>query len=62
VFWPDDLGFQQVSMVGVVGHRQVTDAYLAQLARQHQSTLVTLDAGLAAQHMDVARLLLGWPV
>jgi toxin-antitoxin system PIN domain toxin len=58
VFWPDDLGFHQVSMVGVVGHRQVTDAYLAQLARHHNSKLATLDMGLAAQHRDVTQLLL----
>jgi uncharacterized protein len=53
-FWADDLGYAQVPMSGVIGHRQVTDAYLAQLARQHHGRLATMDAGLSAQHPDVA--------
>lgn len=53
-FWPDDLAFGDVRMTGVQGHRQVTDAYLAALARQHGGRLATLDAGLAALHADVA--------
>ncbi len=56
-FWPDDVGFDAVSLAGVVGHRQVTDAYLAGLARHHGGRLATLDAGLAALHPDVATLL-----
>jgi toxin-antitoxin system PIN domain toxin len=55
-FWPDDVVYHQVSMRGVVGHRQVTDAYLAQLARQHEGRLATLDQGLAKLHDDVADL------
>ncbi|GAB3590439.1 type II toxin-antitoxin system ribonuclease VapC29 [Angustibacter peucedani] len=55
-FWPDDLGYQQVTMHGVIGHRQVTDAYLAELALRRSARLVTLDAGLAALHPDVAEL------
>jgi toxin-antitoxin system PIN domain toxin len=55
-FWPDDVPFAEVELGGVVGHRQVTDAYLAQLARSHQGQLVTLDSGLAHLHRDVAVL------
>jgi uncharacterized protein len=55
-FWPDDIGFVDVSMIGVIGHRQVTDAYLAALARVRKGRLVTFDAGLAALHPDVADL------
>jgi toxin-antitoxin system PIN domain toxin len=55
-FWPDDVPFAEVELGGVVGHRQVTDAYLAQLARSHQGQLVTLDSGLAQLHRDVAVL------
>jgi hypothetical protein len=40
-----------------MGHRQVTDAYLAALARRRQGRLATLDKGLAALHPDVAELL-----
>lgn len=53
-FWPDDLDYAQVALRGVLGHRQVTDAYLAALARKHRGHLATFDAGLAALHADVA--------
>ena len=56
-FWPDDAPFTRRALRGVMGHRQVTDAYLAELARRHHGRLVTLDAGLAAVHPDVAELL-----
>ena len=56
-FWPDAFPFQQVAMVGVIGHRQVTDAYLAQLARENRGRLATFDGGLAALHRDVADLI-----
>ncbi len=55
-FWPDDLPFLDVELRGVVGHRQVTDAYLAALARHRGGTLATFDRGLAALHPDVAHL------
>lgn len=53
-FWSDDLPYREVRMVGVIGHRQVTDAYLAALARVRGGRLATFDAGLAALHADVA--------
>jgi predicted nucleic acid-binding protein len=56
-FWPDAIGYHDVRTAGVLGHRQVTDAYLAQLARHHAGRLATFDAGLAAIHADVATLL-----
>lgn len=56
-FWPDDLGYADVSMAGVMGHRQVTDAYLAGLARARAGRLATFDNGLAALHADVAELI-----
>jgi toxin-antitoxin system PIN domain toxin len=55
-FWPDDLGYDSVDLRAVVGHRQVTDAYLASLARAHGGRLATLDRGLVALHSDVADL------
>ncbi len=57
VFWPDDLDYGDVRMDGVIGHRQVTNAYLAQLARANEGRLATFDAGLAALHSDVAELI-----
>lgn len=55
-FWPDDLAYTEVRMAGVIGHRQVTDAYLAALARKRGGRLATFDAGLAALHADVVEL------
>jgi toxin-antitoxin system PIN domain toxin len=57
VFWPDTVGYLDVRTQGVIGHRQVTDAYLAQLVRAHDGRLATLDGGLAAIHSDVAELI-----
>jgi toxin-antitoxin system PIN domain toxin len=56
-FWPDSLSFGAVRLAGVIGHRQVTDAYLAQLARDHDARLATFDKGVAALHADVAWLM-----
>ncbi|HEU0169185.1 MAG TPA: TA system VapC family ribonuclease toxin [Chloroflexota bacterium] len=56
-FWADDLPYTVVQARGIVGHRQVTDAYLAQLARQRRGRLATLDRGLAAVHADVAEVI-----
>ncbi|HWT47586.1 MAG TPA: TA system VapC family ribonuclease toxin [Mycobacterium sp.] len=56
-FWPDSVSFADVEVGGVVGHRQVTDAYLAQLARSRRAQLATLDSGLAHLHSDVAVLI-----
>ena len=55
-FWPDDVPYTDVPTVGIVGHRQVTDAYLAQLARAHAARLATFDQALAKLHADVAEL------
>jgi len=50
VFWPDEIGYDPSMMSGVIGHRQVTDAYLVELASYFGGSLVTLDKGLAALH------------
>lgn len=55
-FWPDDVSYADVPARGIAGHRQVTDAYLAQLARTRQARLATFDQALAALHHDVADL------
>ena len=50
VFWPDDLPVNDLSSFtskALVGHRQVTDAYLIELAKRHNGKLATLDGGLA---------------
>lgn len=57
-FWADEIPYAAELMRGVMGHRQVTDAYLVGLARHHGERVVTLDRGLAALHGDEAVLLL----
>ncbi|SEH47293.1 hypothetical protein SAMN04489835_0204 [Mycolicibacterium rutilum] len=55
-FWPDSLSYAEIDTAGIIGHRQVTDAYLAALARSRTGRLATLDEGLAQLHSDVAIL------
>ena len=52
-FWPDDVSYLDLPKAGIVGHRQVTDGYLALLARRHGGTLATMDQGLAAVQAGV---------
>jgi uncharacterized protein len=56
-FWTDDVSYDSVSFAGVMGHRQVTDAYLAGLARSKGGRIATFDTGLASAHSDVAVLI-----
>jgi uncharacterized protein len=49
VFWADTLSFADTSEVflhRLLGHRQVTDAYLLGLTRHHRGRLLTLDGAL----------------
>lgn len=55
-FWPNSVPFTDVELHGVIGHRQVTDGYLAQLARANRGRLATFDRGLVALHPDIAEL------
>jgi len=56
-WWGDSLNFLNVPHRNLQGSAQVTDAWLAELARRRNSRLATLDSGLAALHKDVAVLL-----
>jgi toxin-antitoxin system PIN domain toxin len=50
-FWPDDAPFADVAAFAglrLVGHQQVTDAYLLGLAARRGGALVTLDSRIAA--------------
>jgi toxin-antitoxin system PIN domain toxin len=55
-FWINDLPFTGEFVAGLVGHRQVTDAYLCLLARGRNEHIATFDRGLSAVHADVAVL------
>src|SRR5262245_29721132 len=52
-FWPDDASYVDLPAAGIIGHRQVTDAYLVLLARSHGGALATMDQALAAVHPGV---------
>jgi toxin-antitoxin system PIN domain toxin len=48
-FWPDDVSMAETSFSFpslLIGHRQVTDAYLLALALENNGCLATLDRGL----------------
>ena len=53
-FVADSLSYLDVDVSSVIGHQQVTDAYLAGLARDLDVKVVTFDAGLQQAHRDVA--------
>lgn len=56
--WPDSLSYVEVDLTHVRGHRQVTDAYLASLARAHGGALLaTLDQGLVSAVPEATFLL-----
>jgi len=57
VFWADDAPYDAPTLRGVMGHRQVTDAYLVARAKANDGRLATLDLGLAALHPDATVLI-----
>jgi uncharacterized protein len=56
VFFDDGFSYREVAVANISGSKQVTDAWLAELARRHNVKLATLDVALAALHSDVAFL------
>ena len=56
-WWDDPLDYLEVPHRNLQGHHQVTDAWLAELARRRGGRVATLDSGFATLHADVAVLL-----
>ncbi len=56
-FWPDNASYHDIPVAGIIGHRRVTDAYLAHLARSYSARLATFNQALAKLHADVADLI-----
>ena len=57
-FWPDDLSYADADLGNIIGHKQVTDAYLAALTRTRPGAkLATLDVALSKAHPDVVELI-----
>ena len=55
-FWPDVLSYCDISLLGVRGHRQVTDTYLAALARHYGGRVLTFDRPFASRCRDAVIL------
>lgn len=47
VFWPDNFSYAEIDPSRLTGHRQLTDTWLAELARRRHGRLATLDEALA---------------
>jgi toxin-antitoxin system PIN domain toxin len=56
IFWNDSFSYREIAFANIGGSKQVTDAWLAELARRNSGQLATLDVALAALHSDVAFL------
>ena len=56
-WWDEPLNYLDVPHRNLQGYRQVTDAWLAELARRRGGRVATLDSGFAILHADVAVLL-----
>ena len=55
-FWADNFSYLEVPHELLQGPSQVTDAWLAELARRRKGKLATFDQALVALHRDVAVL------
>jgi toxin-antitoxin system PIN domain toxin len=55
-FWNDGFSYQEVK-AEIAGSQQVTDAWLAELARRKAGKVATLDTGLVAVHGEVGFLI-----
>jgi toxin-antitoxin system PIN domain toxin len=55
-FWDDNFSYAEVPHEGLQGHRQITDAWLVELARRRKGVLATLDAALATLYPDEVEL------
>ncbi len=52
-FWPDEVSYFDVPHGKLQGGAQVTEAYLAALARHHEGKVATFDNAFALLHPDV---------
>jgi len=56
-FWPDNFSYTEISPTRLTGHRQITDAWLAELANRKGGRLATLDEPLSALWPDSTTLI-----
>lgn len=56
-YWTDDLPYRVVPHRLLQGHRQVTDAWLVELAKRNGGKVATLDQGMVATYPNAAVLI-----
>ena len=56
VYWAENFSYTEIAPTRLTGHRQITDSWLAELARRNRAKLATLDEALAALWPEVAVL------
>lgn len=56
-FWEVGFSYREVSIANLTASAQVTDAWLAELARRKGARLATLDVPLVGRHADVGFLI-----
>lgn len=57
IFWPENFSYTEIDPTRLTGHRQLTDAWLAELARRKGGKLATLDAALSVLWPDSTLLI-----
>lgn len=56
VSWNDNFSYTEIASTRITGHRQITDSWLAELARRKGGKLATLDAALSVLWPDSTML------
>jgi uncharacterized protein len=46
IFWHENFSYTEMTITRITGHRQITDSWLAELARRKDGKLATLDVAL----------------
>jgi len=52
IFWPENFSYTGIDPTRLTGHRQITDSWLAELARRKGGKLATLDDALSVLWPD----------
>jgi len=55
-FWGENFSYGEIEYAHLQGHRQITDCWLATLARRQGGVLATLDVPLATLYPDTVEL------
>jgi toxin-antitoxin system PIN domain toxin len=52
LYWEDGFSYSEISPTRLTGHRQVTDAWLAELAQRRKGRVATLDDAFSVLYKD----------